>query len=105
MDVTFNSAGLARLCNSEQLLKRQFGDQLGRTVARRLCDLAAVNADALERLPETQVEADTTGETQLSFGDSVLIRGLVSVGELARASADRDGILITSVNVEGDEVR
>lgn len=105
MDVTFNSVGLARLCNSEQLIKRQFGDQLGHTVARRLCDLAAVDADALERLPEAQVETDATGETQLSFGSSVLIRGVVSVGELARAGADGDGILITSVNIEGDEVR
>lgn len=107
MDVTFSSAELARLCNSERLLTRQFGDQLGRTIARRLWDLAAVDADALDRLPEVGVEAVAAAETQLSFGDSVLIRGVVSVGRAPRTGVDSDGdaILITSVNVNGDEVR
>jgi hypothetical protein len=108
MDVTFRSAELARLCNSERQLVRRWGAQLGSYIARRLCDLAAVDASALHRLPETRVETAASGQTQLSFGDFVVIQGVLTPGLAARpgaGSADGGGILITSVNVEGTEVR
>lgn len=103
MDVTFDSAELAHLCNSEQLLVRRFGAGVGRTVARRLWDLAAVDAAAVSRLPETVVESDGSGETRLTFGGSVLVRGVVTLGGQSRAGADSDGMLIASV--ERIEVR
>lgn len=103
MDVTFESAELARLCNSEQMLARRFGAEMGRTVARRLWDLAAVDAAALGRLPETVVESDGSGETRLTLGGWVLVRGVVTLGGQSRAGADSDGMLITSV--EEIEVR
>jgi hypothetical protein len=103
MDVTFDSAELARVCNSEQLLARQFGAETGRAVARRLWDLAAVDAAAVGRLPETAVESDGFGETRITFGGSVLVRGVVTLGQPSRAGADSDRMLITSV--ERIEVR
>jgi hypothetical protein len=103
VDVTFDSGELARLCNSEHLLSRRFGAEMGRTVARRLWDLAAVDAAAVSRLPETVVESDGSGETRVTFGGSVLVRGVVTLGRPSRAGADGDGMLITSV--EGIEVR
>ena len=103
VDVTFDSVELARLCNSEQMLARRFGAETGRTVARRLWDLAAVDAAALGRLPETVVESDGSGETRLMFAGSVLVRGVVTLGGQPQAGADGDGMLITSV--EGIEVR
>src|SRR4051812_11832798 len=103
MDVTFDSAEVARLCNSERLLARRFGAEMGRTVARRLWDLAAVDADALGRLPETVVELDGSGKTRLTFSGSVLVRGVVSLAGQSRAGADGDRLLVTSV--EGIEVR
>ncbi|MFZ5871571.1 MAG: hypothetical protein ACOYXW_13740 [Actinomycetota bacterium] len=101
--MTFDSAELARLCNSEQMLASRFGAEMGRTVARRLWDLAAVDAAALGRLPETVVESDGSGETRLTFGGWVLVRGVVTLRGQSRASADGDGMLISSV--EGIEVR
>jgi hypothetical protein len=103
MDVTFGSAELARLCNSEQLLARRFGAKIGRTIARRLWDLAAVDAATVGRLPETVVESEGSGETSLTFGGSVLVRGVVTLGGQSRAGADGDGMLITGV--ERIEVR
>jgi hypothetical protein len=103
MDVTFDSADLARLCNSEQLLARRFGAEMGRAVARRLWDLTAIDAAAVGRLPETVVESDGSGETRLTFGGSVLVRGVVTLRRQSRAGADSDGMLITSV--ERIEVR
>jgi hypothetical protein len=103
MDVTFDSAELARLCNSELLLARRFGAETGRTVARRLWDLAAVDAAAVGRLPDTVVDSDGSGETRLMFGGSVLVRGVVTLGKQSRTGASSDGMLITSV--EGIEVR
>jgi hypothetical protein len=103
MDVTFTSAELAHLCNSEQLLARRFGAEMGRTVARRLWDLAAVDAAGVARLPETVVESDGSGETRLTFGGSVLVRGVVTLGWQSRAGTGSDGLLISSL--ERIEVR
>lgn len=99
MDVAFASTELALLCNSGVLLAQRLGPQLGRTVARRLCDLAAIDARALERLPDTRVERDGGGVVQLSIADSVTVRGVLP--RSGGAGADSDVFLITSLHVEG----
>lgn len=102
--MTFNSAELELLCNSEALLTQHWGPQLGRTVARRLCDLAAIDTNALDRLPDTRVEHDGSGVVQLWFADSVIVRGALSRSGSAGVGADSDEFLIMSVDVEGAEV-
>ncbi|MCW2690808.1 MAG: hypothetical protein JWR37_5698 [Mycobacterium sp.] len=105
MDVTFSSANLARVCNSQQLLTRRFGPEPGRAVARRLWDLAAVDASALDRLPATKVATNDSGATELSCADSVLITGVISQAGRPHENVDGGRILITSVKVEEVEVR
>jgi hypothetical protein len=105
MDVTFGSAALAELCNSERGLAQRWGQQAGRTVARRLLDLAAADAAAVCRLPEARVSTNGDGETTITFESRIVIRGVISdqddVGRRVPACADR--ILITSVHVHGSE--
>ena len=105
MDVSFGSAALAELCNSEHRLAQRWGQQAGRMVARRLLDLAAADAAAVCRLPGAHVSANGTGETTITFGPGIVIRGVIGnpddAGRPVRASADR--ILITSLHVHGSE--
>lgn len=105
MDVSFSSAALAELCNSEHRLARRWGQQAGRTVARRLLDLAAADAAAVCRLPEAHVSTNGTGETTITFGPGIVIRGFISNqdGASRPAPAGTGRILITSVYVHGSE--
>jgi len=106
MDVTFRSAELARLCNSGELLTQRWGATVGCIVARRLCDLAAIDAEALDRLPGTRVGTLGSGQTELSCGRDVVIRGVVTPAPRPTASStETDQIVITSVDVEGTEDR
>ena len=78
MDVSFGSAALAELCNSEHRLAQRWGQQAGRLVARRLLDLAAADTAAVCRLPGADVSTNGTGETTITFGQEVVIRGVIS---------------------------
>lgn len=95
MDVRFSSAALAALCNSGRGLADRWGDEVGRTVGRRLVELSAADADTLSRLPGASVHHNGTGETVIDFG-AVTIRGQISADG---ASGDR--IVISSVDVQG----
>jgi hypothetical protein len=106
MDVTFADAALAALCNSERRLTWQWGPVAGRTVARRLLELAAVDEQAIRLLPRAWVGTDSAGETIIDFGGGeVIIRGSIAnspPGGLA--AADCPGhLVITSVEVHGSE--
>ena len=107
MDVSFSSAALAELCNSEHRLAQRWGQQAGRLVARRLLDLAAADTAAVGRLPEADVSTNGTGETTITFGQEVVIRGVISdpddAGRPVRADSGR--ILITSLHVHESEPR
>lgn len=100
MNVTFRSAALAALCNSEQRLVERWGVQAGRAVGRRLLDVAAIDADHLEGLPDVNVSRDGTRETTISFG-AIVIEGEITRGTSpTEAPADPDGIVITRVAVQ-----
>ena len=105
MNLTFRSAALAALCNSEQRLIERWGAEAGRAVGRRLLDLAAIDADHLEGLPDVNVSTDGTRETTISFG-SIVVEGEITRGtRAAEAAADADGIVITRVGVQPGEPR
>jgi hypothetical protein len=102
MDVTFATAELAALCNSEQRLTKRWGPEAGRLVARRLLDLAAVHAPAVGRLPGASIRMGEEDEAAvITFGGDIVIRGVITAAREGptgtRGSAER--IVITSVDV------
>lgn len=106
VDVNFGSAELARVCNSEEALAERWGAPAGRLIARRLCDLAAVDLVALDRLPEARVETTTSGLLRVSFGETMTIHGVLTpAGPTSVSPANGQGLLITSVNIKGTDVR
>ena len=107
MDVTFSSASLAALCNSERRLARRWGPEVGRTVARRLLDLVAVDAATLDRLPDASVSINGDGEATITFADEIVVRGVIGNSrDGARAArADADHMLITSLDVHRSDQR
>jgi hypothetical protein len=96
MDVTFADASLAALCNSENNLARRWGTT-GRTVGRRLLELAASDAAALDRLPQAKVSENGMGETVIAFGTEIVIRGVIRTA----GGPAGDGIVITGLDVQG----
>lgn len=104
MNVTFDSASLAAECNSEQRLVERWGRERGRAVGRRLLDLAAVAAAYLDQLPDADVSADGHGATKITFGEEIVINGLITEADVRdRATGDEDRIVITGVAVRGGE--
>ena len=101
MDVSFDSAKLAGLCGSSTQMAAVWGTTTGRLVGRRLLDLQAVSADALERLPATAVETDGSGQTTITFAD-VTIYGRIDVG---LGADDADQLVITSIEIEKSQSR
>jgi hypothetical protein len=99
MDVSFQSAALAALCNSERRLADRWGVHTGRTVGRRLLDLGAADVSNLARLPRAEVSRNGRGETVIDYGDDVIVRGIINGGK----GADR--IVITSLEVQGSVQR
>jgi hypothetical protein len=99
MDVFFNSATLAALCNSQRRLANRWGADAGRTVGRRLLEVGAADAAQLDRLPRADVSRNRRGETTIDFGD-VVIKGAIS-GD----GREGERIVISSVEAEGDEQR
>ena len=84
MDVTFSSAALAALCNSEQRLAQRWGPEVGRTVGRRLLDLAAADADGADRLPGAQVAPTGPARPPSPSATAIVIRGVISSGSTGR---------------------
>lgn len=99
MNVAFARSALAVLCNSERRLAERWGPAAGRTVARRLLELVAVDAAALDRLPRASVSTNGKGETVIEFGDEVVVRGVITASD----GAAPERILITGVDVHGGE--
>lgn len=102
MNVTFNSAPLAALCNSEQRLIERWGREHGTTVERRLLDLAAVDAAHLDRLPDAVVSTGGDATTRMTFGGRIVVDGVITEGSgHGPATGDEDRIVITGVTVRG----
>lgn len=100
MDVTFGSAALAALCNSERRLADRWGADTGRTVGRRLYELGSADLHNLDRLPRASVSVDGHGETIVDFEGEVIVRGRLSTD-----GSRRDCIVITSLEVQGSTQR
>jgi hypothetical protein len=98
MDVSFSTPALAALCNSEDRLARRWGPEIGRTVARRLLDMAAGDAADLGHLPEAVVGADGH-ETVVTFGGKIEVRGDVYSEPDGSGAGDR--MVISGVDVLG----
>lgn len=105
MDVTFSSASLAALCNSEERLTRRWGSSIGKTVARRLLDLAAATTTTIETIPEATLVADDAGSASIAFGDRIVVRGVIKSREESNSGGltDAEQITITSLEVNGSE--
>lgn len=100
MDVSFANAALAAVCNSEDRLVARWGPDVGRLVARRLLELAAADADAVDRLPRAQVRPDAhSGEKIIDFGGEVVVRGQILDGAPAASDTTerRSRLLITGL--------
>jgi len=100
MDVTFGSAALAALCNSERRLADRWGADTGRTVGRRLYELRSAEVRNLNWLPRASVIVDGDGETVIDFDGEVTVRGRISTN-----GKRGDRIVITSLEVQGSEHR
>jgi len=98
MDVYFESAALAALCNSERRLAERWGSVAGRAVGRRLLEVGATASAHLDRLPRAVVSRSRRGETRIDFGD-IAITGVI------RTEGGQDGegetLVVTSIEVEG----
>jgi hypothetical protein len=107
MNLTFRSAALAALCNSERRLAQRWGPEVGRTVARRLLDLAAADTATLGRLPGARVSINGNGETTVTFGEVIVVRGVISDAmDGSRATQpDADHMVITGLDVPGRDQR
>lgn len=105
MDVSFCSAALAALCNSERRLAERWGGEDGRTIARRLLDLAAVDADHVGRLPRVEVTTNGAGETTIRFGERILVEGVIIRATPGGRVAEPDRMFVTNVVVEGSDGR
>lgn len=80
MDVSFGSAPIAALCNSERRLAERWGHERGKTMQRRLLELAAVDAADIGRLPRASILA-AHGEAVINFGDELVVRGVITAGD------------------------
>lgn len=107
MDVSFDSAELAALCNSERCLTDRWGPELGRSIARRLLDVAAADAASLDRLPGARVSVNGTGETTIAFGGAIVVRGVISKSNDGPpgARAETDSMVITGLDGHGGDER
>ncbi len=106
MDVSFASKGLAALCSSEQRMAERWGPTMGRTVGRRLLDLAAVTAATISRIPTAVVATDGKGDTTITFQDVIVMHGFISSGgTTGRGAADPDQFVIQSIEMQEGPAR
>lgn len=99
--MSFGDVTLATLCNSERRLVRRWGPELGRAVARRLLDLAAVDADHIQRLPHAEVDTGSAGETTIRFGERIVIEGIITrASPRTMVNSDGDRMLVTRLAVD-----
>jgi hypothetical protein len=105
--VSFASAALAALCNSQERLSRRWGPDTAEAVGRRLFDLAAATAATLDRIPEARVVVDSAGESTITFANKIVVRGVInpSKHEGRETRTDADHILITSLDIHGSDRR
>jgi hypothetical protein len=101
MDLGFGSTGLAALCNAERLMVERWGTEMGRTVGKRLLDLAAATAGTIERIPTASVVRNDDGAMTITFDDAITISGQLTTGEDA-ASVDADQFVISRIRVKED---
>ncbi len=106
MDLSFRTPALAALCNSEQRLAQRWGSKLGRTMARRLLEVAAADAATLDRLPGAIVGTDGSGETVITFSGEIVIRGVIDHRKAGTRFVGSDAhMLISAVDVHGRKER
>jgi hypothetical protein len=105
MIVSFGSPALAKLCNSRDRLARRWGADIAEAVGRRLCDLAAADAAALQQLPGVAVELATDGRITLTVAHRIVLQGRLHTVAPTAHQADAEHILIDSVAVYGSDPR
>jgi hypothetical protein len=107
MDVSFDTADLAALCNSERRMAERWGTDMGMLIGRRLLDVAASTAATLDRIPTAHVANDGAGKTIVTFADTIVVRGRIEPSEYSadQAAADAERFVIASVEVEGRKAR
>ncbi len=101
MDLGFGSTGLAALCNAERLMVERWGAEMGRTVGKRLLDLAAATAGTIERIPTASVVRDDGGAMTIMFDDAIAISGQLTTGG-EDAPVDADQFVISRIRVKED---
>lgn len=105
MDLGFRTSGLTALCNAERLMVERWGPDMGRTVGRRLLDLAAATAGTIERIPTATIATGESGATTITFADTIVIRGLIttSSASIDGTPAAADQFVISSIDVQEGE--
>lgn len=98
MLVSFGSAELAALCNSETALAQRWGRSLAAKIGQRLLDLSAITAVSIDLIPGTRMTPLDDGAAAIDFSGEFSIRGVVR----PRPGAS-DHILITSLEVHGSD--
>lgn len=101
MDLGFGSTGLAALCNAERLMVERWGPDMSRTVGKRLLDLAAATAGAIERIPTASVVRDDNGAMTITFDDTIAISGQLTTGGDGQR-ADTELFVISNITVAKD---
>lgn len=101
MNLSFSSATLAVLCNSEERLVQRWGQDTGKIVGRRLLDLAAATVATLDRIPGALVKVDGT-ETTITFADKIAVRGVIGPSQAQSQGLGTDeDMVITSIVIQG----
>ena len=102
MDLGFSTPGLAALCNAERLMVERWGPDVGRTMAKRLLDLAAVTAGTIDRIPTAMIATGKNGATTMTFAGTIVIRGVITTSSASAddTTADADQFVISSIEVK-----
>jgi hypothetical protein len=101
MDLGFGSTDLAALCNAERLMVERWGTEMGRTVGKRLLDLAATTAETIERIPTASVVGNDDGAMTITFDDVIAISGQLTTGG-GGAPVDADQFVISRIRIKED---
>jgi len=101
MDLAFGSAGLATLCNVESRMADRWGPALGRTVAKRLLDLAAATVETIERIPTATLTRDQSGAMTITFDGTIAITGRLTT-RATGTPTDPDRFVISHIEVDED---